>query len=267
MPLAHVRVPRERVIRALDLAAVLRAAVWIVVGIAVALIERARHIWAATGQPGSLEQTPLRTPMRALVAVASRHGARQGIAEAIGRGRGGELRPFPPSATSGCATPPLSSSGLPVPSTCSQLSLRRRLQRSLSRDCFGWRRPTHSPRSMTLREWEPGGRLPAGFTVQAVVIGRDEGELALEVVLLDAGPSASMSREASGGFHASRLGKRIARVVVAAHRDGQTWLFGPNARALVVMSARERQRSPGFFEYCPHTRLPGSREELSQSRG
>jgi hypothetical protein len=88
--------------------------------------------------------------------------------------------------------------------------------------------------SMTLREWEPAGRLPAGFSVQAVVIGRDEGQLALEVVLLDAATSASMSREALGAFHASRLGKRITPVVVAAHRHGQTWLFGPNAQASVV---------------------------------
>jgi hypothetical protein len=88
--------------------------------------------------------------------------------------------------------------------------------------------------TLTLTEWEPGGKLPAGFTVRAVVIGRDEGQLALEVVLLDAGTSASMSREALGAIHASRLGKRITPVVVAAHRDGQTWLFGPNAQASVV---------------------------------
>lgn len=90
--------------------------------------------------------------------------------------------------------------------------------------------------TLTLTEWEPSGKLPAGFTVQEVVIGRDEGQLALEVVLLDAGPSASMSREALGAFHSSRLGKRITPVVVAAHRDGQTWLFGPNAQASVVGS-------------------------------
>jgi hypothetical protein len=99
--------------------------------------------------------------------------------------------------------------------------------------------------STTLREWEPGGRLPAGFTVQAVVIGRDEGQLALEVVLLDAGVRASMSREALGAFHASRLGKRITPVVVAARRDGQTWLFGPNAQASVVgpFATDQAQRS------------------------
>ena len=43
-----------------------------------------------------------------------------------------------------------------------------------------------------------------------------------------------MSREALGALHTSRLGKRVAPVVVAAERDGQTWLFGPNAQAAVV---------------------------------
>ena len=85
-----------------------------------------------------------------------------------------------------------------------------------------------------LTEWTPSGKVPAGFAARAVILGRDEGQLALEVVVLGAGPSASMSREALGALHVSRLGKRVTPVVVAAERDGQTWLFGPNAQAAVV---------------------------------
>jgi hypothetical protein len=70
--------------------------------------------------------------------------------------------------------------------------------------------------------------------VREVVIGRDEAQLALEVVLLDADRGASLSREALGAFHSSRLGRRVTPVVVAARRDGQTWLFGPNVQAAVV---------------------------------
>lgn len=32
--------------------------------------------------------------------------------------------------------------------------------------------------TLTLTEWEPGGKVPAGFTVQEVIIGRDEGQQA-----------------------------------------------------------------------------------------
>ena len=85
-----------------------------------------------------------------------------------------------------------------------------------------------------LTEWTPSGRVPAGFAARAVILGRDEGQLALEVVVLGASPSASMSREALGALHASRLGRRVTPVVVAAERDGQTWLFGPNAQAAAV---------------------------------
>jgi len=42
----------------------------------------------------------------------------------------------------------------------------------------------------TLAEWSPSGKVPAGFMLREVVIGRDEGQRALEVVLLDAAPTA-----------------------------------------------------------------------------
>jgi hypothetical protein len=87
--------------------------------------------------------------------------------------------------------------------------------------------------TIKLTEWTPRGKVPPGFIVQAVILGRDEGQLALEVVVLGASPGLSMSRETLGAFHASRLAKRVTPVVVAAERDGETWLFGPNAGAAV----------------------------------
>jgi hypothetical protein len=86
----------------------------------------------------------------------------------------------------------------------------------------------------TLTEWVPDGKVSAGFDVREVVIGRDNAQLALEVVVLDAGPTASLSREALGSFHAARLGRRLSPVVVLARRSGQAWLSGPNAQAAVV---------------------------------
>lgn len=86
----------------------------------------------------------------------------------------------------------------------------------------------------TLAEWEPEGNVSAGFDLREVVVGRDDAQLALEVVVLDAGPTASTSREALGSFHAARLGKRVSPVVVLARRGDQAWLFGPNAQAAVV---------------------------------
>jgi hypothetical protein len=86
----------------------------------------------------------------------------------------------------------------------------------------------------TLTEWKPDGRVPSGFDVRQVVVGRDDAQLALEIVVLDAGPGASMSREGLGSFHTARLGKRVSPVVVLARRSGQAWLFGPNAQAAVV---------------------------------
>jgi len=68
----------------------------------------------------------------------------------------------------------------------------------------------------TLSDWTPDGKLPPGFDVREVVVGRDDAQLALEVVVLDAGPAASMSREALGAVHAARLGKRVTPVVVLA---------------------------------------------------
>ena len=52
----------------------------------------------------------------------------------------------------------------------------------------------------TLAEWVPDGKLPRHFIVGGVVVGRDDAQLALEVVVLDADPTASMSREALGSF-------------------------------------------------------------------
>lgn len=83
----------------------------------------------------------------------------------------------------------------------------------------------------TLREWTPTGKAPAGFTVQAVVLGSSTSGAGLEVVVLDAEAGAAMSREALGAYHSSRVGKHTTPVVVAATRDGQAWLFGPNAQA------------------------------------
>ncbi len=96
----------------------------------------------------------------------------------------------------------------------------------------------------TLREWVPDGKVASGFAVVELVVGRDEAQLALEIVVLDAGPTASMSREALGSFHAARLGKRVSPVVVVARRLGQAWLFGPNAQAAVVgpLPAEQAQR-------------------------
>src|SRR5438067_328528 len=94
--------------------------------------------------------------------------------------------------------------------------------------------PVELAGTRTLTEWVPDGKLPAGFDVRGVVVGRDDAQLALEVVVLDAGPSASMSRAALGSFHAARRGKRVAPVVVLARRGGQAWLFGPNAQAAVA---------------------------------
>lgn len=85
-----------------------------------------------------------------------------------------------------------------------------------------------------LAEWRPEATTPAGFDVAEVVVGRDDAQLALEVVVLDAGLTASMSREALGAFHVARLGRRLNPVVVVARRSGQAWLFGPNAQAAVV---------------------------------
>jgi hypothetical protein len=42
-----------------------------------------------------------------------------------------------------------------------------------------------------LTEWAPSGKVPTGFAARAVILGRDEGQLALEVVVLGANPSAS----------------------------------------------------------------------------
>lgn len=82
--------------------------------------------------------------------------------------------------------------------------------------------------------WTPDGKVPSGFEVREVVVGRDDAQLGLEVLVLDAGLTASMSREALGAFHAARLGKRVSPVVVLARRSEQAWLFGPNAQASVV---------------------------------
>ena len=73
--------------------------------------------------------------------------------------------------------------------------------------------------SVRLSEWTDEARVPAGFAVREVVVGRDDAQLALEVVVLDAGPTASMSREALGSFHAARLGRRVSPVVVVARRS------------------------------------------------
>ena len=35
--------------------------------------------------------------------------------------------------------------------------------------------------TLTLSEWTPTGKVPQGFSVREVVLGRDEGQLALEV--------------------------------------------------------------------------------------
>lgn len=71
----------------------------------------------------------------------------------------------------------------------------------------------------TLTEWEPDGKVPSGFDVREVVVGRDDAQLGLEVVVLDAGPTVSMSREALGSFHGARLGRRVSPVVVLARRS------------------------------------------------
>lgn len=95
-----------------------------------------------------------------------------------------------------------------------------------------------------LTGWHPDGKLSPGFDVCEVVVGRDDAQLALEIVVLDAGPDASMSREALGSFHGARLGRRVSPVVVWARRSGQAWLFGPNAQASVVgpVSVDQAQR-------------------------
>jgi hypothetical protein len=86
----------------------------------------------------------------------------------------------------------------------------------------------------TLTGWDPDGNVPPGFAVRGVVVGRDDAQLALEVVVLDAEATSSMSRETLGRFHAARLGRRVIPVVVLARRDGHAWLFGPNGQAAVV---------------------------------
>jgi hypothetical protein len=86
----------------------------------------------------------------------------------------------------------------------------------------------------TLAAWEPEGKVAAGFGVHEVVVGRDDAQLALEVVVLAAGATASLSRESLGSFHTARIGRRVSPVVVLAARSGQAWLFGPNPQASVI---------------------------------
>lgn len=133
----------------------------------------------------------------------------------------------------------------------------------------------------TLTGWEPDGNVPPGFEVRGVVVGRDAAQLALEVVVLDASLTASVSREALGRFHAARLGRRVTPVVVVARGTGQAWLFGPNAQAAVVgplpvdqahrllQSALEepsglaaRQRLAGMFAAIDGTRAGTEAEYL-----
>jgi hypothetical protein len=93
----------------------------------------------------------------------------------------------------------------------------------------------------TLSEWNPDGRVPPGFEIRAVVVGRDDAQLALEVVVLKASQTTNPSREALGWFHTARLGRRLSPVVVLASRSGQAWMFGPNAQAAVVGPLPEDQ--------------------------
>jgi hypothetical protein len=86
----------------------------------------------------------------------------------------------------------------------------------------------------TLGEWTPNRNVPEGFSVLEVVIGSSTSGAGLEVVVLTALASASISREALGAYHAARVGKHTTPVVVTVVKDDQAWLFGPNAKAEVL---------------------------------
>ena len=86
----------------------------------------------------------------------------------------------------------------------------------------------------TIREWAPVQRLPPGFTIGPVVIGRDSSQLGIEVVVLEASATAKTTREAMAKYHAARVNDRIASVVIVAVRDDFAWILPPNAHAAVV---------------------------------
>lgn len=82
--------------------------------------------------------------------------------------------------------------------------------------------------------WSRSGAWPAGLNPIMIIVGRDEGDLALEVAVAGwAGPGVP-TRDVMSRIHKSRLGTGIHPVVVVAFDGSQAWLFGPNQQAAIV---------------------------------
>ncbi len=95
----------------------------------------------------------------------------------------------------------------------------------------------------TVHEWQPdaGRRMPAGFVIDRVEIGRDSGQFGLEILVLDAHGTTSVNRKVLFEWHKARVKGRPTPVVVIARKDGRAWIFGPNPDGAVISSLREEQ--------------------------
>jgi hypothetical protein len=82
--------------------------------------------------------------------------------------------------------------------------------------------------------WPRSGDIPPGFTLEKVIVGNDEGDLALEVAIAGWADAVEPTRDAMQRLHRSRAGNGIHPVVVAACGPTGTWIFGPNKQANIV---------------------------------
>lgn len=74
----------------------------------------------------------------------------------------------------------------------------------------------------------------SGFRTIEIVVGNDEGDLALEVAVAEWTGSGEPVRKSFQNVYKDRLGNAINPLVVVAYSESQAWLFGPNPDAAIV---------------------------------